>query len=358
MKDNILIIGGYGKVGRMISKNLAQFFPKKIIVAGRSFKKAKQLSEELNDIVIPYQLDISNQKDNEILENAKLVIMCIDQKDTKFVELCLEKGIHYMDITANHDFIDQVELLDHKAKSNYTTIALSIGLAPGITNLLVQHCVKEFSEINLISIFILLGIGEKHGEAAYRWTLDNIHSSYRIYNNGQTKDIESFSLPRSCDLIGNRKFYTFNFSDQHTIARTIGAKQVLTRMAFDSKILTSLIALLRKSGLTYIFSFKIIQNVLIRFFKKMNIGSDLFAVKVEVENAKKEIFECGFKGNGEAKITAFVVIEVALYIMQNNLPGGVKHIHQLIENIPDFLENLKRFDNTFEIKYQNTHGNG
>lgn len=351
MKDNILIVGGYGKVGTTIVRHLAQRYPKKIIVAGRSFKKAQDLSGMLDHNVIPYYLDISNPGDVSILENTKLVIMCIDQKDTKFVELCIEKGVHYIDITANQYFIEQIELLNEKAKINHTTIALSIGLAPGITNLLAQHCANQFVQTTLIDIFILLGLGEKHGDAAYRWTFDNIHSSYNMDDHGKPKTIKSFTLPKESNILGKRRFYAFNFSDQHTLAKTINAEQVLTRMAFDNKLLTFSVALLRKSGLTGFFNYRKIQNAFIYLFKRMNIGSDVFAVKAVAENTKNEIYECSLKGHGEGKTTAYVAIETALYVMQKNLPYGVKHLHQIIENIPGFLENLKQYDNTIKIKY-------
>jgi len=357
MKDNILIVGGYGKVGSIISRHLAELYPKKIIVAGRSFEKAKTLSETLDHNVIPYHLDIDSQTDNAVLENTKLVVMCIDQKDTKFVELCIETGVHYIDITANQHFIDQVELLDEKAKSNNVIVALSIGLAPGITNLLAQHCANQISETTVIDIFILLGIWEKHGDAAYRWTFDNIHSSYNINDSGKTKTIKSFTLPQKINLAGKRKFYTFNFSDQHTLAKTINTKQVLTRMAFDSTILTSLVALLRKSGLTKIFNYKIFQNICIYLFKKMKIGSDEFAVKAVAGNTANEIYECNLEGKGEGKTTAYIAIETVLYVIQNNFSNGVRHIHQIIENIPEFLENLKRYDSTIEVKYKNIRNN-
>ena len=325
MKDNILIVGGYGKVGSIISRHLAELYPKKTIVAGRSFEKAKILSETLDHNVIPYHLDIDTQTDNAVLENTKLVVMCIDQKDTKFVELCIETGVHYIDITANQHFIDKEELLDEKAKSNNVIVALSIGLAPGITNLLAQHCANQISETTVIDIFILLGIGEKHGDAAYRWTFDNIHSSYNINDSGKTK--------------------------------TINTKQVLTRMAFDSTILTSLVALLRKSGLTKIFNYKIFQNICIYLFKKMKIGSDEFAVKAVAGNTANEIYECSLEGKGEGKTTAYIAIETVLYVIQNNFSNGVRHIHQIIENIPEFLENLKRYDSTIEVKYKNIRNN-
>jgi saccharopine dehydrogenase (NAD+, L-lysine-forming) len=351
MKSTILIVGGYGKVGSIITRHLAERYPNQVIVAGRDLKKAQSLSKALDDKVIPYYLDINNFSEVEILEHTKLVIMCIDQNDTAFVKLCIEKGNHYIDITANRQFIQQTEQLNDLAIENQVSIALSVGLAPGITNLLAQNCANQLPKTALIDIFILLGVGEKHGDAAYRWTFDNIHTSYNIQTNRKFKTITSFMHPKENDLLGKRNFYAFNFPDQYTLAKTLKADQVMTRMAFDNKLFTSSVAFLRKIGLTKLFSSKKIQNLLINLFKKVKIGSDVYAVKAVAENLHEELYESSVAGNGEGKITAYVTIETALIGMEKQLPYGVKHLHQIVDNIPDFLEKLKQYDDTIDIRF-------
>lgn len=350
MKNKILIIGGYGKVGRIISEQLAVRFPHKVIVAGRNFKKAEALAQKLNHTVIPYALDVNTLEEDSILENTKLVLMCIDQKDTKFAALCIKNKVHYLDITANMDFILQMESLDEQAKRANTTVALSLGLAPGITNLLTQHAINQLPKATLADIFILLGIGEKHGDAAYRWTFDNIHSTYEMQDKKKAVHIKSFSQPKTTYLLGKRTFYTFNFSDQHTLSKTLNTSAIRTRMAFDSRFLTQLIALSRKLGLTRIFTNPKIQNLFIALFKKMPWGSAVFAVKVTVENEAKQTYHCSLTGEDEGKITAYVAIEMALHVLQNNTVSGVQHIHQMIPDIPQFLENLKQYNPTLEIE--------
>ncbi|MEC4115173.1 saccharopine dehydrogenase NADP-binding domain-containing protein [Myroides pelagicus] len=118
MKDNILIIGGYGKVGRIISKHLTAAFAHKVVIAGRNFQKADALASELDHKAIAYSLDISNCTDIALLDKTKLVIMCIDQKDTAFAKLCIQKQVLYLDITANDLFIEQMALLDQEAIDN------------------------------------------------------------------------------------------------------------------------------------------------------------------------------------------------------------------------------------------------
>lgn len=347
---NILIIGGYGKVGSIISKHLAQYFPNKIIVAGRNLKKAEQLSKTLQHRVIPYQFDISNPKDIKILDEVSLVVMCIDQATTDFVSLCIDKRIHYIDITANQEFIEKTEFLYNRAKQNNITIVLSVGLAPGITNLLAQHCTLKLPNSKFIDIFILLGLGEKHGEAAYRWTFDNIHSTYKLHDKGNTKTVKSFTLGKKTQLIGRRKFYSFNFSDQHILGKSKNIDQAITRIAFDSKLMTNCIALLRKTGLTKIFSNKKVQNILINLFNRLNIGSNIYAVKVISQNKEKQKHECGLQGKDEGKITAYVAVEVVRYLVNNNDFHGVHHIHHIIKDIPRFLYGLKYYDNSLKIK--------
>ncbi|UUC47278.1 saccharopine dehydrogenase family protein [Flavobacterium cerinum] len=349
MKDNIVVIGGYGAVGGVISRNLAHYFPGKVIVAGRSWDKAEQLAKKLEHKVLPYQLDISDPENIVLPANTSLVIMCIDQDNARFVAQCIERGIHYIDITANQKLITEIELLDDKAKKNEVSVILSVGLAPGITNLLVQQGINQLPESISASISMVLGLGEKHGDAAYRWTFDNIHSSYILMQNDKPVTVKSFSIPEKTTLLGNRRFYSFNFSDQHTLSKTTQLKQVVTRMAFDSEWITRGMAILRKTGLTRLFRFKMIQNSLIPIFKKLGIGSDVFGVKAEVVNSKGMRYSCSLTGYGEGKVTAYCAIETALYLNDNPALFGVKHSHQIIKNIPDFLQRLKKYDETLQI---------
>lgn len=347
MEKNSLIIGGYGAVGSIISRHLAERFPNKVLVAGRSFNKAQQLAEQLNNTVIPYRFDATTTSDYEILNQVRLVIVCIDLPNNKLAEACIERGINYMDITASQEVIKKIETLDRKAQDKQVTIALSVGLAPGITNLLAQHCIRQAPEKSPVDLFVLLGLGEKHGDAAYRWTFDNIHTVYPVVQNGETKTVRSFTHPKQTQLAGKRTFYTFNFSDQHTLTKTTTSPQVVTRMAFDSKFLTGMIGLLRKTGITRLFSNKKIQNVFIPVFKRSGIGSDVFAVKAATSYNSYSV-----TGNGEGKMTAYVATELAIQIMQQQTPAGVRHIHQIVTDVPEFLTRLKKYDERIVIDFQ------
>lgn len=351
MNKQILIVGGYGAVGSIITEKLAIKYPNKVIVAGRNFKKAEELAIRLNQTVTPYKLDISKNTDNtNLLNNVGLVVMCIDQVDTNFIKTCIDKGINYIDITANQNLIEKIEQLNTKAKQNNASVVISVGLAPGITNLLTQHSINTSAKSQLIDIYILLGLGEKHGDSAYKWTFNNLNTEYHISKNNKTITVKSFTQPKYTELYKKQNFYLFNFSDQHSLVKTTPVNQVITRMAFDSILFTKTIYILRKIGFTKIFQNEWIQNRLIYLFNKINIGSDVYAVKIENSTIDGKKFECSVQGNGEGKITAYVAVEAANLLIEQSAPKGVFHINQVVKSIPQFLEKLKKHDSKIEIK--------
>ncbi|MCS3528690.1 saccharopine dehydrogenase family protein [Chryseobacterium sp. JUb7] len=348
MSSKILIVGGYGAVGSIIAENIAEIYPEKVIVAGRSFYKAKKLAEKLHGKVIPIQFDVNNSEDFSILNEVKLIIMCLDQNNTEFVEYCIAKSIAYVDISAQYQTLKNIETLHYQAVHGHANVILSVGLAPGITNLLAQYAVSQLEDTDSIDIFILLGLGEKHGDFAYRWTFNNLDSRYRLTIDNKIKVMKSFTQPVNTNLLGKRNFYLFDFSDQYFLANTLNVPKIQTRMAFDVEWFTELTAILRKLRITKLFKNETVQNLVIRSFHHFPLGTDVYGVKVVAKDKDGNTTDFTVSGNNEGKITACVATEIALLVLNENLPKGVLHSHQIVKNIPLFLDNLKKYDSSFQ----------
>lgn len=174
LKTNILIVGGYGAVGRVIAQTLADKFPGQVIVAGRNYEKANALAQGSDGKIKPYQLDLTTAHENpEILDGVAVVVMCLDVPDMRFVQQILQRGIHYVDITADDEILQQIEALADVAKVGGSTAVLSVGLSPGLTNLLARYLQTQFDSVHQLDIYISLGLGDAHGSAATRWTVQN-----------------------------------------------------------------------------------------------------------------------------------------------------------------------------------------
>ncbi len=345
-KGKILIVGGYGAVGRVISKELANLFPSQVIIAGRNFQKAKEFSTTLNTQARPLALDITSVDNiDQRLDGVSLVIMCIDQTSTKFVSQCINKGIHYIDITANYNFLSKIESLDDEARNHNSTVILSVGLAPGITNLLAKQCKARIHDAKYADIYIMLGLGERHGEAAFRWAFEDLNDTFFIREDGEKKKVRSFTDGKQTILpnnIGKRTAYRSNFSDQHVLPKTLNFDSVSTRICFDSAIITGLYALMRKTGLSKLLKFRIIQDFMIKLFQTFPFGSDQFILKAEAGYNRRQgvLYECSIHGNGEGENTGMVAAKVAEKLYTSSFPSGVFQIEELFEPIK-FFDSLK-----------------
>ena len=88
LDKKILVVGGYGNVGRIICQTLAEKFPKKAIAAGRNYDRAKSFSSKTQHKVFPRQINLE-QIDDRDLENIAVVVMCVDRNNTNLVEKCI-----------------------------------------------------------------------------------------------------------------------------------------------------------------------------------------------------------------------------------------------------------------------------
>lgn len=337
MRDYILVIGGYGHVGRTICKKLGELYPGRVYAAGRSWGRADAFSRTTDGKVLPLAFDIAQGLDPHLLNQVKLVVMCLDQADTAFLRFCLEHSIHYVDVSASYSFLEQAERLHSEASANRATAVLSVGLAPGMSNLLARHAKQQLDVADEIDISILLGMGDRHGKAAIEWTVDNLGTSFHVVSKGRTAEVRSFADGKKTNMgasLGERTAYRFNFSDQHALPHTLGVPSVSTRLCFDSRATTRLLALLRKAGLFTLLRLKPVRSAAVWLFGQLRFGTDVFAVKIDAwgkRGQKTMRVESFVQGNNEADMTAKVAASVADIVYRTELPHGVYHIEQLFD---------------------------
>ncbi|SPT98543.1 saccharopine dehydrogenase [Lysinibacillus capsici] len=328
---NILIIGGYGEVGGKIAKLLLQSYPNRIWIAGRNIEKAKDFCVQHKNLVRPLQLDVSEKVHPEQLENVALVIMCLEQKDTAFAQLCLNEGISYIDITASYTFLKKLEALHSLAVQKHSTAIFSVGMAPGLTNLMAMHAARQLSSLEKMHISILLGAGDTHGTAAILWILQQLNKPFSSYNN---QKVANFTNKRTVKFkkIGKRSVYQFNFSDQHTLTKHFPSIPIVTRLGFDVEPLNKFVSFLQKSRIACLLKFNGIQILLASLIQKIKIGSDVCGIQIEAIGKihhKVASFTLDFLDRDESLVTAKVAAFIANEFINNKHPAGAYHIEEL-----------------------------
>ena len=336
-RDGIVVLGGYGAVGRVACEILGRRFPGRVLAAGRDLEQAEALSRGTGRRVLPFGLDLADPRGaDRALDGAGIVVACAGRDDAGFARACLERGVHYVDVSASHAFLKEAEQLVPVAEERGAAAVLSVGLAPGLTNLLARLCKDTLGTVRAIDIYVLLGMGEAHGEAAVRWTVENLDKRFTAPGAGGPREVGSLEDPRPTVFpggYGRRTAYRFDFPDQHVVARTLGVEDVATRLCLDPAPLTRILALLKRAGVLRVLGARAVREALISLLTRIHPGSDGFAVKAEAHGPDGRSFACSVSGKGEARATGVVAALVAesLYAPPTPPKPGVFHIEQLFE---------------------------
>lgn len=337
MLGSILIVGGYGHVGRLIAKQLVDHSSESIIVAGRNVAKAQALAQHYPDRLSARQLDLANPAQYAAaLKGVKLVIVCVEQQNHFFAAECFKRGIDYIDISASRSMLEAIEALDPLAQQHGATAVLSVGLAPGLTNLLAAYLVQLLEQTDRLEITVVLNLGESHGVDSLRWMLEQTNATFQWHGSFATYLISGFSEGRVVQLplpFGRRKAYRFDFADQHFLRTSLGVPEVSTRVCFDSPFATRSLAIAKRIGLTnYLAKLKL--EWLTQLLEKIPLGGSRTLIQVEAFGSQQQHpvqLKLAALAKGTAESSALVTTLSTLELCSKAYPAGVYQIEKIFE---------------------------
>ncbi|AFC29349.1 hypothetical protein PM3016_2461 [Paenibacillus mucilaginosus 3016] len=354
-KEDILVVGGYGQVGQVVCRTLGEQFPGRVYAAGRDERKAGEFAAASEGTVKPLRMDVRDPGSATLLEQAALVVMCVDQENTRFVEQCLAQHTHYIDITASYDFLCKVRELGARENPKSTAV-VSAGLAPGLTNLLAKQCTRVLEEVHSVELYLLLGLGEHHGRAAVEWMVDRLVDDFSLTVQGARHRVPSFGEGKAADFpggLGRRWAYRFDFPDQHVLPGTLGIPSVSTRLCFDSAAVTRLLALAKKAGLLGLLRHPALHRTAVSVLGKVQWGSEVYAALAIAEGrlgGRMVRYRCSVRGAKEHLVTGRVAAYAAKQIYTGACRPGVYHLEELFEP-PEVIGSLGEgvvFEEAFE----------
>ncbi|WP_338425812.1 hypothetical protein [Sphingopyxis kveilinensis] len=310
----LLVIGGYGAVGSRLCACLADVgFT--VIPAGRRPAAAMAVAARCGTAARAIDLGVAASWDMAC-EGVDCVIVCMDQEDTAFVRYIFDHGITYIDITASDEFFREIEAL----APNRSAALLSVGLAPGLTNILAAACAAQLDRVDRIDIGLLAGLGDHHGRAGLEWIADRIFDPAR---NRRGVPL-AFGFGQ-----GRRNAFEVNFSDQHSLRRTLGIDQVTTRLAFESRLATRLLF-----GFASLFAGSArARSALLYAVGALRFGRKTCNLSVHAAGQRAgqpAVASAHFAGEVESELTAqLAAIQIATFLQASPAPG-VRHSHQLV----------------------------
>lgn len=155
-KKRLLILGGYGNTGLLLSRLLVQETDAQLVLGGRRIERAKSAALELNescgeDRVSAIAVDASNPADlRRAFQGVDLVVVA--SSTAKFARqvacAALEAGADYYDIQYSTQKIVELKSLAQQIEQAGRCFITDGGFHPGLPAVLVRYAAQRFERLD------------------------------------------------------------------------------------------------------------------------------------------------------------------------------------------------------------------
>lgn len=307
---DILVVGGYGVVGRRIATHLAPRFPARVLVAGRDEVRALALCRQLGEGTRPRRVDVNDPASIEAaLEGVGTVVTCVAQHERHLLRASIDRGLAYTDIAPGLAFWQGAENLNADARRTGARVLLGAGLSPGISNMMAQRLVKTLGQVERIETAILLSLGDEYGPDSLSYILEEVAKAWQVVEDGRPREALPFTEGKRVQFpapLGSRMAYLFPWSDVAYYPKTLGAKTALGRFALDpswvARLFSALLRTRARSGFGS--SGLILKNRgLIEMLQRLYAARERFALVVTAQSGGS-IMKATLAGRHQAAATA------------------------------------------------------
>ncbi len=190
LNDRVLVIGGSGRIGSSVARDLADRTQAKITVTGR--KNRSNLS--------PYsylKLDLADRAAlQKAIAQSNLVVHCAGpflDRDATVLETCIEAGVNYLDVSDSPTFVRKALTYGDAAKKAGVTAILNSGIFPGISNSMVRQGIEQLDRAETVHLSYVVGGSGGAGVTIMRTTFLGLLEPFRALVNGRWQTIQPYS---------------------------------------------------------------------------------------------------------------------------------------------------------------------
>jgi hypothetical protein len=316
----VVVIGGSGAVGRSVARSLASMEGCELVVTARDASRARTVARGLGPTVTGIAVDTDDRAGvQRAVDGARVVVMCVERANARIAGTCLAQGIDYVDVSATDAVLDAIRRHHDGAVGSGATALLSVGVAPGLTNLLARLLRRELPTSSSIDLTLCFGLRGDAGPDSRRWVVDGLTA--RPAARAATVDLPGF---------GRRRAHWFPFSDQATIAAALDLA-VTTRLCFESRAVTSAAFAARSAGLVALAGRLGGRGLLDRALGTVRFGTDRFLVHAQASDRAGTSMVASISGTGECRTTGRVTAAAVRHLLAGSVPTGVHDLDAVVD---------------------------
>ena len=236
MTDQVLILGGRGRIGSSVAQDIVTHTRSQIIITSRNQKAGEAISAQLGDRVQFLELDLADVDNlKNAIASSNLVIHCagpFHYRDAEVLQLCIEQGVNYLDVSDHRSFTRKALAYRSQAEKAGVTAIINTGIFPGISNSMVRQCVEQLDESDRIHLSYLVGGSGGAGITVMRTTFLGLQHPFEALIDGKWQEIKPYSdreVIRFPHPYGKAGVYWFDMPEAVTLPETFPVKTVITK---------------------------------------------------------------------------------------------------------------------------------
>ena len=173
----VLVLGGYGAFGGRLVELLSADDTLRILVAGRSLEKARQLCRSLDaearlePLIVDRDGDLGAALDElmpDLVIDASGPFQAYGHEPYRVVVAAVSRGIHYADLADSADFVRGVAQFNAAAVKAGVFALSGLSTCPALTAAAVRHISRDLSRIDTITAGIAPSPAADVGESVIR----------------------------------------------------------------------------------------------------------------------------------------------------------------------------------------------
>lgn len=244
----IVILGGYGTFGSLISDQLAGEGVK-VVVAGRDVEKGKSFAKKIQASFVHCDAsdDISLRK---AIRGAFLVVNASGpfQKENFSIPLtCISEKCHYIDIADGREYVTNFHKLGDQAKQNSVFACTGASTSPAVTSALVDKLIKDVPDFTSIQIAMNPGNKNPAGISTIQSILSYVGAPFLVLENGMWQETHGWTRGEFINFpepIGKRRVHMCNVPDLEFFPQKYEAETVTFKAGVELNLFNYAIEML------------------------------------------------------------------------------------------------------------------
>lgn len=248
-KKQVVILGGYGAFGRLISEELARETAVKLTIAGRSPTKGQPFADSIQADFV--QCDLTNSESlARTVSDAHLVINAagpFQALDYTVPEICLDTGCHYIDLGDGRAYVTGIQALHQRAKDKGLFVCVGASTSPAITTAVAAHLQPHFQEIKSIKVALTAGNKNEAGLSTVSSILSYVGAPVQIWQDDQWATASGWGLAEFVTFpkpVGTRRVQLCDVPDLDLMPRMFEADEVLFKAGLEMNLFNYSLSLL------------------------------------------------------------------------------------------------------------------